>query len=331
MRTDLDIIGAIEAAYDTSGTEQAWLERLAQCLAPAFGAGVAPVSTFTFDVPGRVYLGTFASVGSPGFTQRQFETMQQVATPAELRAAYECDMFTLLSRVVGRDRATTSVENGQMGALDPLGLRANSTPESGVIITTVVPHGFRIRQRELWVRLAAHIGAGFRLRKTSLAPDDAAAVLTPNGKLEHATPASEGARADLTNATKAMDRARGKLRRLDADEASSLWRAMVRGEWSLSDWFDHDGKRFVVARENRVASPTMSKLSSRELQVAACAAMGHSNKLIAYDLGLSVGTVSVLLRRAAQKLGASNRTALIRAFRELAAPPDDGGAADSEA
>ena len=53
----------------------------------------------------------------------------------------------------------------------------------------------------------------------------------------------------------------------------------------------------------------------------ACAAMGHSNKLIAYDLGLSPGTVSVLLQRAARKLGVSSRTALIRAFRDVPTPP----------
>ncbi len=39
MRTDLDIIGAIEAAYTTEGTDQEWLERLAHCVSPAFGAG----------------------------------------------------------------------------------------------------------------------------------------------------------------------------------------------------------------------------------------------------------------------------------------------------
>jgi DNA-binding CsgD family transcriptional regulator len=322
MRTDLDIIGSIEAAYATEGTDEQWLERLAHCVSPAFGAGVAPVTAFSFDVKERVYMGTFASVGAPGFTRQQFESMQRTATPAELRAAYECDMFTLLSRVVGKDRTSTSVENGRMGPLDPLGLRANVTPHSGIVVTTVVPHGFRIRQRALWVRLAAHIGAGLRLRQVRNAgPSDAAAVLTPDGRLEHANPSTEAARVDLADAAKAMDRARGKLRRLDPEEASSLWRAMVCGEWSLADWFDHDGKRFVVAHDNRVASAAPAALTSREQQVAACAAMGHSNKLIAYDLGLSQGTVSVLLHRAARKLGVSSRTALIRALRDLAEAP----------
>ncbi|MBS2011518.1 MAG: helix-turn-helix transcriptional regulator [Deltaproteobacteria bacterium] len=93
---------------------------------------------------------------------------------------------------------------------------------------------------------------------------------------------------------------------------------MVREEWSLVDWVDHDGKRFLLAQENRVPVAGRRALTDRERQVVACAAMGHTNKLIAYDLGLSTGTVSVLLLRAAEKLGVSGRVALIRAFRELA-------------
>jgi DNA-binding CsgD family transcriptional regulator len=229
-------------------------------------------------------------------------------------------MFTLLSRVVGNQLTRKGFRKAEMHGGDSLGLRANVDPNRGVIVTTVVPSGFRIRHRTLWLRLASHIGAAFRLRsaKKNAAPADAAAILTPDGKLAHATAETHAAREDLAQAAKRIDRARGKLRRLDPDEASSVWRAMVRSEWSLVDWFDHDQKRFLVAHDNRILpSKATPKLSAREHQVAACAAMGHSNKLIAYDLGLSTGTVSVVLARAAAKLGVTSRPALIRAFREL--------------
>jgi DNA-binding CsgD family transcriptional regulator len=91
---------------------------------------------------------------------------------------------------------------------------------------------------------------------------------------------------------------------------------MVCGEWSLVDWYDHDGKRFLLAQENSIPSRTKHKLTAREEQVVACAAMGHTNKLIAYDLGISTGSVAVLLGRAARKLGVSGRVALVRAFKE---------------
>ncbi len=312
------MIGSIEAVYAADGSDEEWLERVATAVAPAFGAGVAPVTAFSFDIEAGVYLGSFASVGASPFTRRQFELQQRGATPAQLRSAFECDMLTLLSRVVGRQEARRGLREGAMGeTVDSLGLRANATPHSGVVITTVVPGGYRIRRRPLWVRVAAHLGASLRLRQARhTRPDDAAAVLTPGGRLEHATPETQAARGELAAAAKAMDRARGKLRRLDPEEASSIWRAMVCGEWSIAEWFDHDGKRFLVAHENRVAAQPPRDLSSREWQAVACAAMGHSNKLIAYDLGIALGTVGVLLRRAAQKMGASNRTALIQAFRE---------------
>ena len=78
--------------------------------------------------------------------------------------------------------------------------------------------------------------------------------------------------------------------------------------------------RFLLVEENRIPSQSQRALTQREEQVVACAAMGHSNKLIAYDLGISTGSVAVLLGRAARKLGVSGRVALVRAFRESYRP-----------
>jgi DNA-binding NarL/FixJ family response regulator len=44
----------------------------------------------------------------------------------------------------------------------------------------------------------------------------------------------------------------------------------------------------------------------------AFAALGHTNKLIAYELGLAVPTVAGHLRRAMDKLGLDSRSELIR-------------------
>jgi DNA-binding CsgD family transcriptional regulator len=92
---------------------------------------------------------------------------------------------------------------------------------------------------------------------------------------------------------------------------------------------DHDGKRFLLAQQNRVVRDPTPRLTPREHQVVACAAMGHSNKLIAYDLGISPGSVSVLLSRASTKLGVSDRGAMIQAFRNRT-EADESGAATGE-
>jgi DNA-binding CsgD family transcriptional regulator len=55
-------------------------------------------------------------------------------------------------------------------------------------------------------------------------------------------------------------------------------------------------------------------LTRREQEVLAQAALGHHNKLIAYDLGVAHSTVRVLLHRAAAKLGAGSRGEAVRRF-----------------
>lgn len=326
MTKPLDLIAAIEAAYDRSSSEEDWLERLACAVAPSFGCGSEAISTFVYDLhpDTGIHIGGFASVGDAPYTCEHFKKQHAEVDATTHRLAYECDMFTLLSRAVGERQARTTIVAAGMTGEDSLGLRANLTPTSGVILTTHVPRGYRIRDRIMWTRLAAHVGAAARLRRT---PCPAApSVLTPGGKLEHGTTQTIAARADLATAAKSMDRARGKLRRVDPEAASALWRAMVRGEWSLVDWVDHDGKRFLLAYDNPVETARRQGLTERERQVVACAAMGHSNKLIAYDLGLSTGSVSAVLARAAKKLGVSSRIALIRAYRDLGGGASRGSA-----
>ena len=316
----LDFIGAIELAYDRSKNDAAWLDELTHLVAPALSPG-PPTTSFFFDLFDEdASLGSTASVGDKPYSRGDYERLHDVGRAIQKppRIAYECDMFTVLSRVIGAEATTQMLRTAGMEGDDALGLRANMTAESGVILTTFVPRGYRIRHRNLWTRFAAHVGSALRLRRAQPAPtpDSALAVLTPRGRLEHGTDATVAARTELADAAQDMDRARGKLRRLDPDAACELWRAMVRGEWSLVDWVDHDGKRFILAQENTIPRAERKALSPREQQVVACAAMGHSNKLIAYDLGLSTGTVSVILARAAKKLGVSGRVALIRTFRE---------------
>lgn len=318
--TPLDLIGAIELAYDRTTDDARWLADLASTIAPAFSVGPA-TTAFFFDLQGdAALLGSAASVGDAQYSREHYAKQHDLGASAggpPVRAAYECDMFTLLSRVIGTELAARTIREAGMRGDDALGLRANATAESGVIFTTHVSRGYRIKQRALWTRFAAHVGAALRIRRAPVTtPDSAVAVLDPRGRLEHGSERAIAVRDDLAGAAKDMDRARGKLRRLDPEGASALWRAMVNGEWSLVDWLDHDGRRFLIAQDNRVPVAGRKALTERERQVVACAAMGHSNKLIAYDLGLSTGTVSVILTRAARKLGVSGRVALIRAFRE---------------
>jgi len=171
------------------------------------------------------------------------------------------------------------------------------------------------QEAETWGRIASHVAAAFRLRRRGVTadPDVAAAVLDPSGRLQHARDAStvDGLRKELSSAVLRMERARSTLRDREPEEALALWRTLVDGRYTLLDAFERDGRRYVVAVENTPCPDGPGILTDRERQVAALAATGRSNKLIAYELGLGHSTVRVLLARAARKLRAKNRAELV--------------------
>lgn len=174
---------------------------------------------------------------------------------------------------------------------------------------------------ELFARLAAHLTSAVRLRRNlGSSKPRPAAVLSPNGALLHAEE-SEGvvdARDDLRRAALAFDEARTKKMRSNVELATRRWRPLVASRWSLLDDFDTDGRRFVVAVENQPPTrPPRKDLSEREHQVITQAHMGHTDKVIAYELGLSVSTVRVLLHRASRKLGATTRREALARFDAL--------------
>jgi DNA-binding CsgD family transcriptional regulator len=100
-------------------------------------------------------------------------------------------------------------------------------------------------------------------------------------------------------------------RRRDADDALIEWQSLVDGKWTLVDHFDTDGRRFLVARRNPPGGDTHASLSVDEARAAGFRAMGHPLKLIAYELGFSLATVSRLLRSAARKLGLESSQELV--------------------
>ncbi len=181
-----------------------------------------------------------------------------------------------------------------------------------------------VRERAAWDRVSTHLSAAFRLQralqaKASSAPTEA--VLAPSGRVLHAEqPAQDRSVRDaLGEACQAIERARTRQGRLEGEISLSLWRSLVSERWTLVDTYERDGKRYVVARRNDIRFPRPDALSPRERQALSFAVLGDSNKLIAYELGISASTVGVLLYRAAQKLRCSSRAELLQRFRELAA------------
>lgn len=166
-----------------------------------------------------------------------------------------------------------------------------------------------------WRLVMAHLMAALRLRRR-LARGDGDAVVAPDGRVVHAQSGARprSARDALRRAALAVDRARSSKGRRDPDAALQAWQGLVSGRWSLVDRFDSDGRRYLIARRNDPTVAWPSSLSERERQVAAFAALGHTNKRIAYTLGLSPSTVSSHLRSAMRRLGVESTQALADLF-----------------
>lgn len=187
--------------------------------------------------------------------------------------------------------------------------------------------------REQWTLINTHLGAALRLqraveeRTSTSVEETSSGVLSAAGEVidlfEEPLKAAPELQEAIRFAAKNIDKARGKLRRSDPLQAMELWKGLVDGQFSLVDHFDTDGKRYILLKRNAPETLNHRALSYRERQVFTAAAQGLSNKLIAYELGLSDSTVSTLLQRAFQKLNISSRLQLIELAQQLLQAPSD--------
>jgi DNA-binding NarL/FixJ family response regulator len=119
-----------------------------------------------------------------------------------------------------------------------------------------------------------------------------------------------------------LDRAR--INPMEKPAATQLWHQLEVGSWSVVHHLDRDRQRYLLARENAPSARGTRALTPRERQIVECASHGWSNKVIAFELGISSSSVSTHLSHAAAKLGLSSRMAVIELFVALAvkSPPD---------
>ena len=115
--------------------------------------------------------------------------------------------------------------------------------------------------------------------------------------------------APLIDAVRRSERA--KLRAASEDERLEVWTALFEGRWSVLEKEDRDGKRMLLAYRNDPRTSQLRVLDERERAVVAYAALGHSFKYIAYELGIAISTASDTLQAALAKLGLASRAELI--------------------
>jgi DNA-binding CsgD family transcriptional regulator len=328
-----DLLAAVEASHDLKCGSDVWMKQLVDALRPSLDRGLG-IFGWCYDArdfrnlkfSNPVFVGTpeklpEALVGIVNDPSGDVQlTERHYSTPAGSFSASLGLAFT--SFQPWRNHAYP------IGVKDLLVINAIDPNRQGCAISA--PRASRSSvspaRVALLARVAAHIAAAHRLRRRADGVSPATkieAVLRPSGKLDHAEGSARdrACRIALEEAVRAAERARGRLRRLDPHEAMDSWKAMVQGRWSIVDQFENDGRRYLVAYVNRPIAPRVASLSMLERTVISWAALGHSNKLIAYELGVSASTIAVGLRRAKQKLGVSNTVNLVRLYATLRARP----------
>ena len=325
---DIDPFGIVEAAYRDGATDEAWLGELARRLAPGI-EDEQGYAAWLYALPQaadpKIHLWGFVGTAPDGW----IDAAKGAATrgdPSVMTTYRRMGAFS----IVGDDPSFAQSELYRevlrpTGLVDQVVLGGSDLEGHGICVCA--SHGAILalddEERRLLTRLTSHMLAGFRLRRRLHDGDVATeAVYELSGNLVHAEgPArTREARAALRAAVTTIDAVRRKQRKSDPADALGRWKALVGGRWSLVDQFERSGRHFLVAKPNEARHVKPARLARREAQVVAHAALGHPNKVIAYELGLTESAVAAYLTRAKTKLGARSRIELIAAVAAAVSP-----------
>ncbi len=320
------LIDAVEACYSLNvPTREAWLRAVLEKLAPLLDEGRGGMA-IVFDArgaPRRWRLERPLIIGQPDWVaDATLSVFEHMPDPLRVRLYREMgpvgtyaqatrSLLTELPNASDRERADrASVANCSIvNASNPDGRGA-----SFVFITRRDKRMSSSTHPQL-ARISTHIASGFRLASGAMAREPVA-VFEPSGKEVHVEGAEpRSLRAALRGAVVRQDRARGRLRHTDEREAVRIWQSLVAGRYSLIDRFESDGRRYVVAHENPPSAPDPRGLTAGERIVAGWVAHGHSDKLIAYELGWPEGTVRATTHQILRKLGLRSRVEIVKYLR----------------
>lgn len=328
-------IDLVEVIYDLSLPTTEWLPSLFEVGLPLFdfategytGILTAGTSAGTTRI-NQMHVG----LGREDIIARAFVAAQQ--TPREVIEATTrqgFDQGVLIMRDI--HPAAYRALADCVGCEDGVGVYAMDPNGDGVFFSLFSDQRVDWSDRDLqsWKKLGVHLAAGQRLRRglgqvpagqrTFWEVTEAAeAMIDPSRFVatEASGPAkNKDALEEIREAAKRVDRARGRLRKSNPEEALGLWHGLVRGRWSLVDWFDTDGRRFVLARPNSPNLGDPRGLTRREHQVATYAARGETGTLIAYRFGISQQRVSGALSSAMRKLRVKTQAQLVEKMRGM--------------
>jgi DNA-binding CsgD family transcriptional regulator len=331
------LIDLVEAAYDLDVEADRWLPHVMDAGLSVLDQGLG-VGALAFLRPldgSKVVIHQhYVASGPEDFAERNMGFTSEGSAEVS-QAMTKPGMAVTLTEVAG-EKYLEDVARWRKYfdySRDAFGLTAVDPNGQGVFIIAPLAEETRLRSaaRLRWQMVGAHIAAGHRLRmaaesvvapSTSGLPHQAEAVIDPKSfRVSDAAGSgtTKSAAAAVRDAAVRIDQARGKLRKSDPQEALEVWRSLSRGRWTMVDWFDTDGRRYVLAIPNPPDLEDPRALTERETQFVTYAALGDSHKLIAYRLGLARSTVTKGLKSAMRKLGVKTQAQLVAKMKPM--PP----------
>lgn len=312
-------IDLLEACYDLSGIPAQWLTGLARAAEPLLDAGHGVTAQLFRLQPIGVAIEHSLHLGAPGLSMLPVASVSAAALDAVdlvFRSGIPASTMSevVFSRLPGEAEIFAASTGNRYR--DAVGIVAHTGTGTGVALNGPLdePRAMGAVERRRWTHVAAHVGAGLRLRQRFGEQPDA--ILDSSGRVLDASDgaSSRDARDRLREAVRRRAKARGAIKHQDPDVALTLWEGLVGGRWSLVDRFEEGGRHFIVAHRNDPELGDPRGLSRRERQVAEFAGLGLRPKEIAYALGLSPSAVTNAEGRARAKLGLGGRAELARFF-----------------
>jgi DNA-binding CsgD family transcriptional regulator len=327
-----DWIGILEAAYALDQPDDAWLGGMLGAASPCLDEGMGVVA-FLYDAsdPLTLRVHQMAQVGvSAPRLEAYFRVSEQLAAiPGFLQRTYRsllCGTMSELERIEYDWREAALA----CGVGDTLAVNGLDPSGKGCLLGVFLPEETALpsRRRQLLSYIATHLANAHRLRtRMRVSGQNPVAELEATDQgFEPATSGEEHVTSALARAAGAIASARGPLRFAEDGAAVAGWQGLVQRRFTLVDAPErpHRGRRRMLAFENQPQVAGFAALTDREREVAAYLMLGHSTKVIAYELGISDSTVRVLLRRVRHKLNVDTRADLMAALRAASRDPGQG-------
>ncbi len=256
-----DVIRAVEACYAAQRDDRGWLDGLLESLSPLDDGSGAGAFHFLIGADGCPVIECEATTGAVRDMRAHVDRLLSATASADAILEFfgpnPPATYVLRRTSASLPALARSARSffRRRGVRDALGICAAEPSSRTVLVVVAAGLGRPLlppRTLHQLGRVSAHLNSSARLRRMLAEAGESGpdAVIDPAGKVLDAVrdARSRNARASLTDAVRRMDRARGALRRTDADEALQLWQGLVDGTWSLIDQCDSDGKRYVSSR-----------------------------------------------------------------------------------